>query len=74
MLSSSGVGLKDWRKLKSRLVRDWSLHLCKELLKYENLSLNGLTSTAISEINFGLEVMVMIVAKQKLDTILNIHN
>ena len=37
-----GLVLKS-RKLKSRLVRDWSLHLCEDRLKCVNRSVSGST-------------------------------
>lgn len=35
------------RKLKSRLVKDWSLHLCEDRLNCENRSVSGSRATAI---------------------------
>ena len=52
-----GLVLK-FRKLKSRLVRDWSLHLCEDRLNWVNRSVSGSRAKAIQFMPVFLRLIV----------------
>lgn len=67
-----GLVLKS-RKLKSRLVRDWSLHLCEDRLNCVNRSVSGSRAKAIQFMPVFLRLIVPLLDMVFLQSFKNVH-